>query len=72
MVASSLMALDLRIVCVEPNIESHSDFLMTSLDDALKNADVIAVLVGHKEFRTDINKESLRAAKAMDFCGALI
>ena len=71
-VASSLGALGLRVVCVEPNIEAHTDFLMTSLDDALKNADVIAVLVGHKEFRSDTNKESLRAAKAMDFCGALI
>ena len=72
MVASSLMALDLRVVCVEPNIEAHPDFLMASLSDALKYADVIAVLVGHKEFRSDINKECLRAAKAMDFCGALI
>lgn len=71
-VASLLMAKGLRIVCVEPNIEEHSDFLIASLNDALKSADVIAVLVGHKEFRIDINKECLRAAKAMDFCGALI
>ena len=70
-VASSLMSLDLRVVCVEPNIEAHPDFLMTSLDDALKNADVIAVLVGHKEFRSEVNKEYLRSAKAMDFCGIL-
>ena len=44
---------------------------MTSLDDALKNADVIAILVGHKEFRSEVNKEYLRGAKAMDFCGVL-
>ena len=72
MVASSLIALGFRVVCVEPNIEAHPNFLMTSLGDALNNADIVAVLVGHKEFRSDINKEFLRAAKAMDFCGALI
>jgi len=70
-VASSLVALGLRVVCVEPNIEAHTDFLMTSLDDALKNADVIAILVGHKEFRSEVIKEYLRSAKAIDFCGVL-
>ena len=48
--------------------------LTIDLDDLVKKdpkADVIAVLVGHKEFRSEVNKEYLRSAKAMDFCGIL-
>jgi len=71
-VVSSLMALDLHVTCVEPNVKTHPDFLITSFDNALKNADVIAVLVGHKEFRSDMNKKCLIDVMAMDFCGALI
>ena len=71
MVVRSLMALGLNVICVEPNIEAHPDFSITAFDDALGNADVIAVLVGHKEFRSKVNKEYLRRAKAMDFCGVL-
>jgi UDP-N-acetyl-D-mannosaminuronic acid dehydrogenase len=71
-VASSLIALDLRVICVEPNIKRHPDFLITSLDGALEQADIIAILVGHKEFRLEINKQRLKANIAMDFCGVLI
>ena len=70
-VANTLIAKDFRVLCVEPNIKSHPDFIITSLDNVLKNADIIAILVGHKEFRTTINKKSLIDVKAIDFCGAL-
>ena len=44
------------LIAVEPNIEALPDVfsektLLTSLDNALENADIIVVLVDHKEFR---------------------
>ncbi|MDB4229137.1 UDP-N-acetyl-D-mannosamine dehydrogenase [Paracoccaceae bacterium] len=71
-VARGLLKADLDVVCVEPNIESHGEFLITTLNSVLKEADVIVILVGHKEFRSELNKTCLTNAKAMDFCGALI
>ncbi len=38
------------LVC-EPNISSHADFALTALEDVLARADVIVLLVDHKEFR---------------------
>ena len=59
------------VVCVEPNIEAHPYFSIVSLDYALKYADVIVVLVGHKEFKVEVNLQLLRRAKALDFCGII-
>ena len=36
---------------VEPNIDSHSVFKLTDYRDAVGNADIIAFLVGHDEFK---------------------
>ena len=35
---------------VEPNLESHDKFALTSLDEALDAADIVLILVGHKSF----------------------
>jgi len=70
-VASALMELNMDVVCVEPNIEAHPYFSIVSLDYALKYADVIVVLVGHKEFKVEVNLQLLRRAKALDFCGII-
>ena len=53
---------------VEPNIESHQVFKLTSYQDAIEQADIIAFLVAHKEFKNlTIAKEKL----VLDFCGVL-
>ena len=39
---------NLRIV--EPNIQEHPDFELSTLDDAIEDADIVVILVGHKEF----------------------
>ena len=70
-VVKSLMDIGLDVSCVEPNIQNHSNFFITSFDEAIKNSDVIAILVGHKEFKSEANKELLRNIKVMDFCGVL-
>lgn len=38
------------LVC-EPNIAEHADFTLTPLNDALARADIILLLVDHKEFK---------------------
>ncbi len=38
------------IVC-EPNISNHPDFKLSSLTDAIDQADIVLILVDHKEFK---------------------
>jgi UDP-N-acetyl-D-mannosaminuronic acid dehydrogenase len=39
------------IVC-EPNIQSHKEFELASLNDAIERADIVLILVDHKPFRS--------------------
>ena len=51
---------------VEPNIKNHIEYKITELNKAVNEADIIAILVGHDEFKSlnfDENKILL------DFCG---
>ena len=71
-VVEKLLEFGFNVLAVEPNIRSHNCFSLCSLDIALRDADMIAVLVGHKEFREDETKKLLQDRQALDFCGALI
>ena len=51
------------VLAVEPNIASHPDLPIVNYLAAIKEADVVAFLVGHKEFKT------LKIEHALDFCG---
>jgi len=51
---------------VEPNISSHESFELTPFEKAVEKADIIAFLVGHKEFK-NINIPSDKIV--LDFCG---
>ncbi|WP_206100044.1 UDP-N-acetyl-D-mannosamine dehydrogenase [Pandoraea sp. XY-2] len=68
-VATALQAQNYDVVAVEPNIESHDQFALKSLEDALDQADVFAVLVKHRQFMTKDVNASLAKAGALDFCG---
>ncbi len=60
-----LIADGLDILAVEPNIKTFSEFDIVDYKKALKEADIVAFLVGHREFMgldTDTN---------LDFCGVL-
>ena len=59
---------DLRVV--EPNIEQHPDFDLVPLEKALDGADIVVVLVGHREF-SKIPGRLLEEKIVMDVCGAL-
>lgn len=51
---------------VEPNIGSHPYYKVTSVEEAVEKADIIAFLVAHNEFKQlDINEDKV----VVDFCG---
>ena len=56
---------NIDILVVEPNIEKHEEFEIVDYRDAIKQADIVAFLVAHKEFKNlDIKTD-------LDFCGVL-
>ena len=51
---------------VEPNIESHNVFKLTNYKVAAEEADIVVLLVAHKEFKDmELSKEKV----VLDFCG---
>lgn len=71
-IAEALLTQGYDVVAVEPNIDSHERFTLLALEEALKNADVFAVLVKHREFLNEPVKMALSDRSALDFCGVLI
>ena len=51
---------------VEPNIEEHNVFKLTDYETALEEADIIAFLVAHNEFK---NLKLSEDKTLLDFCG---
>lgn len=68
-IAEALVSQGYDVLAVEPNIEKHDRFMLLSLEDALQKADVIAVLVKHRQFADGEVRKQLLVAKALDFCG---
>ena len=64
-ITKSLIKEGFHVLAVEPNISTHPDLTIVNYLDAIKEADVIAFLVGHKEFRT------LKVEHGLDFCGVI-
>lgn len=51
---------------VEPNVEEHSVYKLTSVKEAVEQADIIAFLVSHNEFKAlNFNAQQ----QVLDFCG---
>jgi UDP-N-acetyl-D-mannosaminuronic acid dehydrogenase len=55
---------------VEPNLVSHPEFELVSLDRALEGADIVVILVGHRQFRA-ISPQLLEEKIVFDTCGVL-
>lgn len=53
---------------VEPNIEDHQVFKITDYKEAAEKADIIALLVAHKEFK---ELQFSPAQEVLDFCGTM-
>lgn len=71
LVVNRLLDLGINVVSVEPNINEHSKFKLSSFDDSL-DADIIVILVKHQEFISKESKEKLMHVNSLDFCGAML
>ncbi len=68
-IIKELQALELgKIIAVEPNVQSIAGINLVDLNTALETADIILVLVDHKEFK-QINKKQLQGKKIIDTRG---
>lgn len=68
-VTAALQAQGYDVVAVEPNIKSHDKFVLATLEDVLQTADVVAVLVKHRQFVQLAGAGELRGPSVLDFCG---
>ena len=68
-VASVLQAQGYDVVAVEPNIQSHDKFVLVTLEEAWQAADVVAVLVKHRQFVELASSGELGGDCILDFCG---
>jgi UDP-N-acetyl-D-mannosaminuronic acid dehydrogenase len=71
-VVSALQAQGYDVVAVEPNIQSHDKFVLKTLEGALQAADVVAVLVKHRQFVQSAVAGELVDAAVLDFCGVRV
>lgn len=71
-IAMTLKAQGYNVIAVEPNIEHHGELELVKLDEALSRADVVAVLVKHREFVEPSVRKRLVSGGALDFCGACV
>ena len=68
-VSETLSAEGYEVLNVEPNIKSYKNLKILDLSDAIEQADIICVLVKHREFLKTEVKDKLIKHKALDFCG---
>ena len=55
-----------KCLIVEPNIKEHNEFKLTNYNEAIEQADIIAFLIAHKEFKDlQLNEGKV----VLDFCG---
>ncbi len=70
-VALALKSQGYDVIAVEPNIDSHDELSVISLESAIDTADVVAILVKHRSFVVAGVQQQLISKTALDFCGAL-
>ncbi len=70
-IASSLVSEGYDVVAVEPNVNANSVVPLIGLSEALADSDIIAILVGHREFLHPEIRKKLQKACALDFCGII-
>jgi UDP-N-acetyl-D-mannosaminuronic acid dehydrogenase len=68
-VTEALYAQGYDVIAVEPNIHSHDSLPLMGLSEALNDADIVVVLVKHREFVLPSILCQLRDSGALDFCG---
>jgi UDP-N-acetyl-D-mannosaminuronic acid dehydrogenase len=71
-VTRRLMKLDYEVVAAEPNVEAVEGINLVDANTVLSTADVVVVLVAHKQFKSESMKRKLLALASLDFCGAFV
>lgn len=71
-IAQSLLSQGYDIVAVEPNIQDDKHFKLIDLDEALKSADILVILVKHRQFIGAAKAGHFAQARVLDFCGISI
>lgn len=54
---------------VEPNIKDHETFELITLEKALNDCDVLAILVNHNEFKNLEDRKTRKGLSVLNFCG---
>ena len=70
-VAKTLINEKYDVCAVEPNIQAYNNIPLLNFSDAIEQADIVCVLVRHKEFLQPEIKNMLRKYETFDFCGVL-
>lgn len=68
-IANALRVAGHQIIAVEPNIEIHDEFEIVDLENALNIAELVVILVKHRQFLAPQIKLKLKETSALDFCG---
>jgi UDP-N-acetyl-D-mannosaminuronic acid dehydrogenase len=68
-IALALQSEGHQILAVEPHINRYDKLDIYLLEDALASADIVVVLVKHRDFITPAVKTHLRNLRVLDFCG---
>jgi UDP-N-acetyl-D-mannosaminuronic acid dehydrogenase len=71
-IALALKSQDYNVVAVEPNIDSCDGLTVVELEQAMEAADVIVILVKHRQFLRLDNQYEFDGKVVLDFCGALV
>jgi UDP-N-acetyl-D-mannosaminuronic acid dehydrogenase len=59
-----------KVLAVEPNVREVPGFVLVPLEEALKRADIVVMLVAHREFLA-IDPEILKEKVLIDTCGVV-
>ena len=68
-VVETLLAEGHNVIAVEPNIQTHKNLKILNLFDAIEQADLVCLLVKHREFLEPQVKNKLLNSEVIDFCG---
>lgn len=70
-IALTLIADDVEIFAVEPNINNHPTISVITLDEALSSADLFIALVKHRQFLSAHLEGKMKDIRLLDFCGLI-
>ncbi len=71
LVVKSLIRDGYEVCCVEPNIKKHPEYKLVDIEVAIRDFDIIALLVNHEEFQSKPVITTLTKKGVLNFCGPI-